>query len=175
MFRTFVKVRHASVLADTYQLCNDSSTNTNPRLSIRCWSGGCCFISLCSAICGVSVIIRKSAMSRPLVFCSSMATVVVLSVNRSSQKKHCRSVKSGSFSSECTQVTRLCGSLMRCPVLSSYFIILPVRTFPLISICQKIVEPPHFFEVPTLYKANSRSVSSLPKTVEMYRYKGLTE
>ena len=256
MFRTFVKVRHASVLADPYPLCYDSSTNTNPRLSIRCWSGGCCFISLCSAICGVSAISRKSAMSRPLVFCSSVALsskilltrtclhidcsngsllfhlsvaprsgtkttsrplrtstasllkhpfmppvanhtksdmkcvammavfslstmaivlVVVLSVNRCSPKKHCRSVKSGSFSSECTQVTRLCGSLMRCPVLSSYFIILPVRTFPLISICQKIVEPPHFFEVPTLYKANSRSVSSLPKTVEMYRYKGLTE
>ena len=73
MFRTFVKVRHASVLADPYPLCYDSSTNTNPRLSIRCWSGGCCFISLCSAICGVSVINRKSAMSRPLVFCSSVA------------------------------------------------------------------------------------------------------
>lgn len=73
MFRTFVKVRHASVLADPYPLCYGSSTNTNPRLSIRCWSGGCCFISLCSAICGVSVINRKSAMSRPLVFCSSVA------------------------------------------------------------------------------------------------------
>ena len=73
MFRTFVKVRHASVLADPYPLCYDSSTNTNPRLSIRCWSGGCCFISLCSAICGVSAISRKSAMSRPLVFCSSVA------------------------------------------------------------------------------------------------------
>jgi len=73
MFRTFLKVRHASVLADPYPLCYDSSTNTNPRLSIRCWSGGCCFISLCSAICGVSVISRKSAMSRPLVFCSSVA------------------------------------------------------------------------------------------------------
>ena len=73
MFRTFVKVRHASVLADPYPLCYDSSTNTNPRQSIRCWSGGCCFISLCSAICGVSVINRKSAMSRPLVFCSSVA------------------------------------------------------------------------------------------------------
>ncbi len=73
MFRTFVKVRHASVLADPYPLCYDSSTNTNPRQSIRCWSGGCCFISLCSAICGVSVINRKSAMSRPLAFCSSVA------------------------------------------------------------------------------------------------------
>lgn len=73
MFRTFVKVRHASVLADPYPLCYDSSTSTNPRLSIRCWSDGCCFISLCSAICGVSVINRKSAMSRPLVFCSSVA------------------------------------------------------------------------------------------------------
>ena len=73
MFRTFVKVRHASVPADPYPLCCDSSTNTNPRLSIRCWSGGCCFISLCSAICGVSAINRKSAMSRPLVFCSSVA------------------------------------------------------------------------------------------------------
>ena len=73
MFRTFVKVRQASVLADPYPLCYDSSTNTNPRLSIRCWSGGCCFISLCSAICGVSTISRKSAMSRPLVFCSSVA------------------------------------------------------------------------------------------------------
>ncbi len=67
MFRTFVKVRHASVFADSYQLCYDSYTNTNPIQSIRCWSGGCCFISLCSAICGVSVINRKSAMSRPLV------------------------------------------------------------------------------------------------------------
>lgn len=73
MFRTFTKVRHASVFADSYQLCYDSSTNTNPIQSIRCWSGGCCFISLCSAICGVSVISRKSAMSRPLVFCSSVA------------------------------------------------------------------------------------------------------
>ena len=73
MFRTFVKVRHASVLADPYPLCYDPSTNTNPRLSIRCWSGGCCFISLCSAFCGVSAISRKSAMSRPLVFCSSVA------------------------------------------------------------------------------------------------------
>lgn len=73
MFRTFVKVRHASVLAYPYPLCYGSSTNTNPRLSIRCWSGGCCFISLCSAICGVSAISRKSAMSRPLVFCSSVA------------------------------------------------------------------------------------------------------
>lgn len=73
MFRTFVKVRHASVPADPYPLCYDSSTNTNPRLSIRCWSGGCFFISLCNAICGVSVINRKSAMSRPLVFCSSVA------------------------------------------------------------------------------------------------------
>ena len=73
MFRTFLKVRHASVLADPYQLCYDSTTNTNPRQSIRCWSGGCCFISLCSAICGVSTISRKSAMSRPLVFCSSVA------------------------------------------------------------------------------------------------------
>ena len=73
MFRTFVKVRHASVPADSYPLCFGSSTTTNPRLSIRCWSGGCCFISLCSAICGVSVINRKSAMSRPLVFCSSVA------------------------------------------------------------------------------------------------------
>ena len=38
-----------------------------------------------------------------------------------------------------------------------------------VSCCvsQKIVEPPYFFEVPTLYKANNRSVSSLPKTVEM--------
>lgn len=73
MFRTFVKVRHASVPADPYPFCYGSSTNTNPRLSIKCWSGGCCFISLCSAICGVSVIRRKSAMSRPLAFCSSVA------------------------------------------------------------------------------------------------------
>ena len=73
MFRTFVKVRHASVFADSYQLCYDSYTNTNPIQSIRYWSGGCCFISLCSAICGVSVINRKSAMSRPLTFCSSVA------------------------------------------------------------------------------------------------------
>ena len=73
MFRTFVKVRHASVPADSSPFCYDPSTNTNPRLSIRCWSGGCCFISLCSTICGVSVINRKSAMSRPLAFCSSVA------------------------------------------------------------------------------------------------------
>ena len=78
MFRTFVKVRLLTLgllalLALLYPLCYDSSTNTNPRLSIRCRSGGCCFISLCSAICGVSVISRKSAMSRPLVFCSSVA------------------------------------------------------------------------------------------------------
>lgn len=71
MFRTFVKVRRKSVLANPYPLCYDSSTNTNPRLSIRCWSGGCCFIA--DAICGVSAISRKSAMSRPLVFCSSVA------------------------------------------------------------------------------------------------------
>ena len=43
----------------------------------------------------------------------AIVLVVVLSVNRCSPKKHCRSVKSGSFSSECTQVTRLCGSLIR--------------------------------------------------------------
>ena len=75
MFRTFVKVRHSrwACSLNLNPLCYGSSTNTNPRLSIRCWSGGCCFISLCSAICGVSVIRRKSAMSRPLVFCSSVA------------------------------------------------------------------------------------------------------
>lgn len=43
----------------------------------------------------------------------AIVLVVVLSVNRCSPKKHCRSVKSGSFSSECTQVTRLWGALMR--------------------------------------------------------------
>ena len=75
MFRTFVKVRHSrwACSLNLNPLCYGSSTNTNPRLSIRCWSGGCCFISLCSAICGVSVISRKSAMSRPLAFCSSVA------------------------------------------------------------------------------------------------------
>ena len=75
MFRTIVKVRHSrwACSLNLNPLCYGSSTNTNPRLSIRCWSGGCCFISLCSAICGVSVISRKSAMSRPLAFCSSVA------------------------------------------------------------------------------------------------------
>ena len=75
MFRTFLKVRHSrwACSLNLNPSCYDSSTNTNPRLSIRCWSGGCFFISLCSAICGVSVISRKSAMSRPLVFCSSVA------------------------------------------------------------------------------------------------------